>query len=100
MTHRYSGEFITFSNGQKGFVVDSYKKQKLKLKVKAVKVLSCEDWKTNLVHPKPEIPVDTILEVTTMTNCYGKYLEAYYKDRHYYIKPSRVEFLEEIEETV
>ena len=70
----------------------------LRFKVRTIESVQDEDWKTVIAQDKEEIPANTELEVLdVLTNFYGRWLEVIYKGLHYYIDPSKVEYVGSIE---
>ena len=68
--------------------------QSLRFKVRTVESVQDEAYRNH----KKEIPSNTELEVLdVLTNFYGKWLEVIYKGLHYYINPSKVEYVGSIE---
>lgn len=70
----------------------------LRFKVRTVESVQNEDWKTAIIQGKEEIPANTELEVLdVLTNFYGRWLKVIYNCLHYYIDPSKVEYVCSIE---
>ena len=70
----------------------------LRFKVRTVVSVQDEDWKTAIAQHKESIPANTELEVLGVyNNYYGRWLEVRYNNSHYYINPSKVEYVEAIE---
>ena len=66
----------------------------LRFKVRTIESVEDEAYRNH----KEEIPANTELEVLdVLTNFYGKWLEVIYKGLHYYIDPSKVEYVGSIE---
>ena len=62
------------------------------MKVKALKELCNEDYKTRIALKQPNIPKGTVLEIEeTITNFYGRYHVVEYGGHLYYIAPNDVE---------
>lgn len=60
--------------------------------LKTVKSVNCEDWKTNIVRPKPDISSGTLIDnFEIMTNCYGIWISTRHNGHHYYINPRSCE---------
>lgn len=77
---------------------ENFKASILKFKVRTVESVQDEDWKTAIAQDKEEIPANTELEVLdVLTNFYGRWLKVIYKGLHYYIDPSKVEYVGSIE---
>ena len=69
---------------------------RLRFKVRAVENIQDEDLKTAMTQDKEAIPENTELEVAdVIDNCYGRWLEVIYNNSHYYIDPSKVEYIYE-----
>ena len=67
----------------------------LRFKVRTVESVQDEAYRNH----KKEIPANTELEVLdVLTNFYGRWLEVIYKGLHYYIDPSKVEYVGSIEQ--
>ena len=66
----------------------------LRFKVRTIESVQDEAYRKH----KEEIPANTELEVLdVLTNFYGRWLEVIYKGLHYYIDPSKVEYVGSIE---
>ena len=66
----------------------------LRFKVRTIESVQDEEYRNH----KEEIPSNTELEVLdVLTNFYGRWLEVIYKGLHYYINPSKVEYVGSIE---
>jgi len=55
------------------------------MKIEIVKECTTEDWKTNMVRPRPALKEGVVLEVEEMQNYYGTYYQGRYEGFHYYI---------------
>jgi hypothetical protein len=49
---------------------------------------NCEDWKTSMVNPKPDLMPGDVVDGEEERNFYGRFLSVKSTNgRHYYIKP-------------
>ena len=84
---------INFASSSYKFDIRLLKSKNMKIKVKTVKEVNDEDWKTQLVQKKKSIPADTELEATVFQNFYGWFLRVIYDKRYYDINPHYCKFL-------
>lgn len=63
------------------------------VRVKTIKEVQDEDWKTALVHKQEPIPADEHLDAEIIGNCYGTFLKVRYKAWLYYIKPTDCDYI-------